>query len=130
MPTENRIRFASSPGSIVRCYAVSKPMAGVMETVVAHAKMDRNQLQELVFQSRITAESAEAIGKLLALPDLTHIVLRQHDLIIMLKADTWDTVHDRALQIIGEVYFPKEDVEIQDYSACFQCKCRGKCESK
>ena len=123
MQTPNCIRFASSPGSIVRCYAVSKPMAGSMETIVFHPGMDRTEITNLATQSRITPQSQKAVERILAIAGLTHVILREHELFFMLTTNSWDTVHGEALRIIQECYFPDEKVEILDYSRPRPCPC-------
>lgn len=125
MHSANSIRFANSPGSVVRvrCYAPSRALTPPGETIVITPAMDQTQVATLCTQGRINERTAAAIARLQAIPGLTHLVVRQHEVFVMLEQPTWTEVHPLVLTILTEEVFEGADTRLEDYSGP-RCGCQ------
>lgn len=119
----NRIRFANSPGSVVRCYAPSRALASPGETIVITPAMDRTQVASLCDQGRINDRTAAAALRLQAIAGLTHLVFRQHEVFVMLENPTWTEVHPLVITILTEEVFEGADTRLEDFSGP-RCGCQ------
>lgn len=115
MPNNNRIRFASSIGSPVRCYAVSSTLTGSTKTIVTYPSISEADLKARTKAGSATAQTVDVIARLHRLPGITHLVIRSTELFVMLEsASGWPSIHDEIIKILQEVYFANQLVDIED----------------
>jgi len=107
----NRIRFAGSKNSTVRCYAVSANLTvEMMDTVVY--RLD----QPLPVHREVCADTLRAVERLQNLGGITHLIVRQKELFVLL-ADSlaWESIHHRVIAILTEEVFAGRQVLLEDY---------------
>ncbi|MCA9802523.1 MAG: hypothetical protein KC777_11190 [Cyanobacteria bacterium HKST-UBA02] len=107
----NRIRFASSKNSPVRCYAVSANLTvEMMDTVVY--RLD----QPLPAHREVYADTVRAAEKLQKLGGITHLIVRQKELFVLLAdGASWDSIHEQVIAILTEEIFASRRVLLEDY---------------
>lgn len=123
MHSANRIRFASSPGSVVQCYVPSRALASPGETIVTTPAMDKTQVAALCAQGRINDRTAAAVSRLHEIHGLTHLIVREHEIFVMLEKAAWADVHPVVVTILTEEVFEGADTKLENYSGP-RCGCQ------